>query len=206
MFNKKFHLVALGILAVMLLLNQWQILLLKGSLGERSGAKSVLAKTQSAPQSKAVSQADTSAIAKKVLPSGVPPLYGQKLGVSFDDPASAINVLSPHEQDTRPKKLEGENLKRYVAIGFRTSCEYCCGAKTLVFQDGAKACGCAHSAAMRGVIAYLLENFGGELSDDEILSEANKWKAAFFPGPTVSKYAASSAGSGSSLPSQVGGC
>lgn len=152
--------------------------------------------------------ADIAAAADKLLTRGAPLVYGAKLGVSFDNPAAAINILSPFEQDTRPDKLTGTLLQRYIAIGQRTACEFCCGATTLVFPDGSKACACAHSAAMRGVIAYLLTTQGNTMSDQQILEEANKWKAVFFPGPTVQKYLASQ-GQGatdSALPTQVGGC
>ena len=56
-----------------------------------------------------------------------------------------------------------------------------CGAKTLVFSNGERACGCAHSYAMRGLAKYLLTKHP-EMSDTEILNELGKWKVLFFPG------------------------
>ena len=89
---------------------------------------------------------------------------------------------------------------------------------------GDRACGCQHSYSMRGVAKYLIKNHRTEFTDQQILDEVAKWKAVFFPGPTVEKVAtqqglipsqtvAASNGSGSSynpvnsgIPSQVGGC
>ncbi|OGY46253.1 MAG: hypothetical protein A2744_04650 [Candidatus Buchananbacteria bacterium RIFCSPHIGHO2_01_FULL_44_11] len=153
---------------------------------------------------------DLVALAKNFLPFGIPPVYGAELKVSFDDPVAAINVLAQYEQDTRPNKLTGEKLERYIKIGQSTACEFCCGATTMVFPDGSKACGCAHSAAMRGVVAYLLENTN--MTDQQILGEANKWKAVFFPGPMTQKFAVANGlispanASAQGLQQQVGGC
>ena len=71
--------------------------------------------------------------------------------------------------------------ERYLKIGSSIACEYCCGAQSLVFSNGERACGCAHSYAMRGLAKYLLINHP-EMSDLEILSELGKWKVLFFPG------------------------
>ena len=188
-------------LAVVIVFNQWQIISLYSAI--KKGA------TTASNNGAESSAQTTQAIAAKLIPTGTPSLYGQELGVSFDDAAAAISVLAPFEQDTREDKLTGELLDRYIKIGSSIACEFCCGATTMVFADGAKACGCAHSAAMRGIAAYLLDNYGDQLSDQEILSEVAKWKAVFFPGPTVQKYL-SQQGSpsigGAGLQQQVGGC
>jgi len=77
--------------------------------------------------------------------------------------------------------LDGADLKRYIAIASKISCEYCCGAKSIIFDDGKAACGCAHSYAMRGLGKYLILNHA-DMTDEEILSELGKWKVLFFPG------------------------
>ena len=51
----------------------------------------------------------------------------------------------------------------------------------VIFENGERACGCAHSYAMRGLAKYLLVNHP-EMSDYEILNELGKWKVLFFPG------------------------
>src|SRR3989338_1187140 len=120
-----------------------------------------------------------------VLPKGTPDIYGSKLGVEYDDvsasnPTSteaAIQKLSAYED----KQLNSEQMARYIKIGSSIACEYCCGAKTLVFSNGERACGCAHSYAMRGLAKYLLTKHP-EMTDLEILDEMGKWKVLFFPG------------------------
>ena len=123
--------------------------------------------------------------ALSVLPEGTPDIYGGELGVSFND----VSVSNPQLADTTMAKLaeyedmqlNSEQMERYVKIGSSIACEYCCGAKTLVFSNGERACGCAHSYAMRGLAKYLLTEHP-EMTDLEILNELGKWKVLFFPG------------------------
>ncbi len=145
-----------------------------------------------------------------VLPHGVPARYGAELGISFDDAASAMPILQKFDSESGTITLTGALQQRYIAIASRTACEFCCGATTLVFPDGKPACACAHSSAMRGVARYLLQKYP-QMTDAEILGEVNRWKAAFFPGPTVAKARGGAAGqptssSSGALPAQVGGC
>ena len=123
--------------------------------------------------------------ALSVLPEGTPEIYGSELGVSFND----VSASNPQLADATMAKLtkyedmqlNKEQMERYVKIGSSIACEYCCGAKTLVFSNGERACGCAHSYAMRGLAKYLLTKHP-EMSDIEILNELGKWKVLFFPG------------------------
>jgi hypothetical protein len=127
-----------------------------------------------------------------VIPTGVPKIYGSELGVSFDDVTpydrakadATIGVLANLD---RTIELDGDNLERYISIGTQISCEYCCGAKAIIFDNGKAACGCAHSYAMRGLAKYLILNHGSEYSNDEILEEMGKWKTLFFPSQITSK-------------------
>lgn len=121
-----------------------------------------------------------------VLPKGVPKIYGKELGVAYD----AVSSANAQKADDTIKKLgvldekitlSGNDLKRYIAIAGRISCEYCCGVDSIINKDGAAACGCAHSFAMRGLAKYLIQNHPKEFTDDEILSELGKWKTLFFP-------------------------
>lgn len=119
-----------------------------------------------------------------VIPTGTPKIYGRELGVAFDKDANEmISILREYEDSPLNENL----LKRYVSIGSKISCEYCCGARTLVMPDGTRACGCAHSYAMRGLAKYLLLNHQNEYSDDEILEELAKWKTIFFPKQSIQK-------------------
>jgi len=193
----------LGIVVVLLLIfNQWQISQMRVMMGMKS--KPLLALGSLFGE-----QAQAS-----VIPTGVPTMpYGAALGVNFDQVEASMNILESYDRGANTITLTGDKLERYVKIGQQTSCEYCCGAKTLVFDDGRPACGCAHSAAMRGLIAYLLTNNGDQLSDEQILTEANKWKAVFFPKQTMEKALRAQAETGqidpniiNQMPAMVGGC
>jgi len=72
-------------------------------------------------------------------------------------------------------------MERYIRIGSSISCEYCCGAQSIIFSNGERACGCAHSYAMRGLAKYMLIEHP-DVSDAVILEELGKWKVLFFPG------------------------
>ena len=125
--------------------------------------------------------------ASEIIPTGVPAIYGKELGVSYDNISpndqrkadATINVLANLDTSI---ELQGENLQRYIDIASQISCEYCCGAESIIFSNGQAACGCAHSYSMRGLAKYLITKHGSEYTDDEILSELGKWKVLFFPG------------------------
>ena len=130
--------------------------------------------------------------ASNIVPRGIPAIYGAELGVSFDD----VSAQNPQKADAAIKRLgdldrtltlSGSDLGRYIAIGMNISCEYCCGAQAIIFQNGQAACGCAHSFAMRGLAKYLITNHGNEYTNDQILEEMGKWKTLFFPGPMATK-------------------
>ncbi len=132
-----------------------------------------------------------------VTPKGTPKIYGQELGVSYDDVSAAdqqkanetIAVLAAFDQEKSGKfiELQGEKLQRYIKITSQISCEYCCGAESIIFPNGKRACGCAHSYSMRGLAKYLLDKHAGEFTDDQILEELGKWKTLYFPGVLAQK-------------------
>lgn len=124
--------------------------------------------------------------ASDVIPTGVPAVYGSELGISYDDvnpndPRLADRTIEVLGNLDRTTTLTGSDLERYIGIVSQISCEYCCGAKSVIFENGQPACGCAHSYAMRGLGKYLVQNHP-EMTDEEILSEIGKWKVLFFPG------------------------
>jgi len=125
------------------------------------------------------------------MSSGVPKIYGSELSVSYDDVQRSMNIMAAYDQDYGSQKisLTPELMQRYVNIGTRIACEYCCGAKSIVFPNGKAACGCAHSQAMRGLTVYLLSKHAGEYSDDQILQELARWKARYFPKQMIAKVA-----------------
>lgn len=121
-----------------------------------------------------------------IIPKGVPVVYGKELQIAYDDVSatnsakadSTINKLAKFDTSIT---LDGEKMQRYITIASSISCEYCCGAKSLIFENGQAACGCAHSYAMRGLAKYLLQNHASEFTDLQILEEMGKWKVLFFP-------------------------
>jgi hypothetical protein len=129
--------------------------------------------------------------ASDVIPTGVPPVYGEELGITYgdvspNDPQLADETIGLLSNIDRTETLEGEDLERYIDILYNLengiSCEYCCGARSIIFENGEPACGCAHSYAMRGLTKYLIKYHGDEFTDEEILIENGKWKVLFFPG------------------------
>ncbi len=131
-----------------------------------------------------------------IAPKGVPAVYGTELVVSYDD----ISASNPTKADDTIKKLgaldeqitlNATQKQRYVNIlynmSYGMSCEYCCGARSIIFENGEPACGCAHSYAMRGVTKYLLTKHASEFTDEQIQEEIGKWKTLFFPGPIANK-------------------
>jgi hypothetical protein len=136
----------------------------------------------------------SSVSASEIIPSGIPKIYGKELGVSYDEvsesnPQRANAIISILSNLDKTITLQGDDLQRYIKIASQISCEYCCGANSIIFNDGSAACGCAHSYAMRGLAKYLITEHGTEYTDDEILSELGKWKVLFFPGIHESKAA-----------------
>jgi len=158
----------IGVIVVLLLFNQWQLF----NLSSGSGPLDV----------------------SNVLPAGMPSVYGAELGVSYDsisvsNPSLADQTITKISQFDRSINLEGNDMQRYISVASRISCEYCCGAESIIFKNGQAACGCAHSGAMRGLAKYLIKNHPAEYTDDEILEELGKWKTLFFPGIMAQKAA-----------------
>ena len=131
-----------------------------------------------------------------IIPRGVPAIYGKELKISFDDvnindPESTENTIRTLALLDQEITLSSEENIRYINILYKKengiSCEYCCGARAIIFENGQPACGCAHSYAMRGLAKYLITKHGKEYTDDQILEEVGKWKTLFFPTQTQLK-------------------
>lgn len=129
-------------------------------------------------------------IKSEAIPSGEPDIYGQELGVNFDQVQESMDKMRPfgptYGSEDKKIVLEGKELERFIKIGKQTSCQYCCGVEALIDDEGRAACGCAHSIVMRGLAAYLIKNHSDKFSDEEILAEINEWKKVFFPKQTLS--------------------
>lgn len=134
-----------------------------------------------------------------VVPTDIP-FYGNKLGLDYSS-INAINksiaILSDFapRQGSNPIELSEKEFQRYVKIGTEptVTCEFCCGVKTLVTEDGEPTCGCAHSIAMRGTIAYLISNYS-DMTDAEIAYEIIRQKGLFFPKQMQERMASQLAG------------
>jgi len=120
---------------------------------------------------------------------GVPEIYGPELNVSYDDVQNSMNVIKQFDPGYGRNKpsLSAEEKTRYTNINLRISCEFCCAAKAIVFENGEPSCGCAHSQAMRGLTAYLIKNHGTEYTDDQILRELARWKGRYYPKQMIQK-------------------
>ncbi len=171
------------------------------------------------PAAGGVDDAALAKIVEQVIPRGTPAIYGDELKVSFDQPVEGMNALAKLDGDLFPDgqlkfaDLAPNEQARYIKVGSMIACEYCCGAKTLVLSNGKPACGCAHSAAMRGLAMYLLKNHASEYTNEQLLQEMSNWKALFFPKQTIQKAMklqaqgqGVNANSLNQLPDMVGGC
>lgn len=174
---------------------------------------------QNTAQSSAQAQGQTVISFEDFLPKGVPPIYGRELGVSFDKPTESLSILSALDGDLyetgllKFSDLTKEQQEDYIKIGMSIACEYCCGVNSLIAPNGQPACGCAHSAAMRGLAKYMLKNHYGEMSNEQILEQLTLWKTMFFP-KQMYKKAIELQAKGENLtgtvldnvPDMVGGC
>lgn len=128
---------------------------------------------------------------KLVISSGQPAIYGQELNVAYDAVVASMNIMKQMDPTYGQRKiaLTGDDLNRYIDVASKISCEFCCGATSLIDKKGQAACGCAHSQAMRGLLAYLIKNHASEYSNDEMLRELARWKAMYFPKQMIQKMA-----------------
>ena len=142
-----------------------------------------------------------------IIPTGMPD-YGQAVGISYDEPVKALTTLIRVYQTI---ELSGAEQQRYLSLVTRPlgiSCEYCCGLGAIgADSQGRSLCGCQHNPALLGLTKWLVKNT--DYSDGEILREALRWKALFFPRQMVELTASLAGGDTTSLanlPGMVGGC
>ncbi len=146
-----------------------------------------------------------------ILPKGTPE-YGEELGVSFDDPVAALSFFHKklYPQIKAELKQDPELWKRYIDLATKPvgiSCEYCCGIGPIgINKQGESLCGCSHNPAIQAVTMWLIKNT--EYSDAEVLREALKWKALWFPKNMIELGLKLSGGEVDldNLPGMVGGC
>ncbi len=183
--TKSAYMWLLGIVLLVVFYNGYQI------QGLKAATDSIIINPGIASAAPSASQPESVSGVSGVIPKGIPDIYGQELGISFD----GVSPDNPQLADATIARLSGFDTgisldaaqkQRYVNILYKMengiSCEFCCGARSVIFENGEPACGCAHSYAMRGLTKYLITKHGDEYSDAQILEEAGKWKVLFFPG------------------------
>ena len=78
-----------------------------------------------------------SAAEAAIIPKGTPEIYGKELGINYDD----VNANNPEKTDStiatlgdldRTITLQQKDLERYIDITSEISCEYCCGAASII--------------------------------------------------------------------------
>jgi len=145
-----------------------------------------------------------------LIPKGTPD-YGTVLGVSFDDPLKALNLLEKLYPSIKAGVKADQKLwNRYINLASKPvgiSCEFCCGVGPIgISKNGELSCGCAHNPALHALTLWLIKNT--DYSDAEILREVMKWKTLFFPKNMIElgmKAAGGNIDTGA-LPEMVGGC
>src|SRR3989338_759003 len=74
-----------------------------------------------------------------VVPKGTPSIYGEELKVKYDDVSASNQQLADQTIDKlgnldRTINLQGRDLERYVYVVSQISCEYCCGADSIIVR------------------------------------------------------------------------
>lgn len=125
---------------------------------------------------------DALADAKVVMMATGKPFYAPE-DISFDDPINAQKKWGAFENSI---KLSGDLETRYQKLISTMVCSYCCGGPTSVTTINR--CGCAHAKAVRGMFKYMLQTYGSEYSDDQLLGEAHRWYAIWYPKGMLEDY------------------
>ena len=213
LFDRKTIALIVGV-ALILLFNQWQL----SSINLVTGSSVVISDiSQIKSTGQAIAalfptgeiQSDQDAI--NMMISQGTPRYGEAMGVTFDDPVGSMNLLAdnyPHIkkdiQDNYP-----EVWSRYLNLATKPvgiSCEFCCGVGPKgITKSGDLTCGCAHNPAIQSLTMLLMKDTS--MTDAEVLKEAMRWKALWFPRDMVGLALKASGGEiQTELPGMVGGC
>lgn len=125
---------------------------------------------------------DAVADAKVVLLPTDSPFYAPE-GISFRDAVNAEKKWGEYEKSI---SLTGTALERYDTLTDILPCNYCCGSPTQVTHN--RQCGCAHAKAARGFFKYMLSTYGDTYSNEQLLGEAFRWQAIWYPKGAVEDY------------------
>lgn len=224
----------IAIAAVLILFNQIQLFQLSSSLGAPTtlgGTTSRVAvlsnpdlssvdinSIKSSAQSVAavidLSEAkDAQGVIDAMIPQGTPD-YGKDLGISYDDPVTALQFLAYKLYPAIKQDVQQNNpdvWQRYINLATKPvgiSCEYCCGVGPVsITSQGQLTCGCSHAPAIHAITLYLMKNT--DMTDAEVLREALRWKTLWFPKNMVEigvKLVGGDASVLADAPAMVGGC
>ncbi|MBI2574269.1 hypothetical protein HYV82_00090 [Candidatus Woesearchaeota archaeon] len=175
MINKAKHnweIIAVILIAALVVFNSLQILSVSAALGGNSITGLSFGSSGKSSTFKVKSGGDVvQNVIDAIIPKGTP-AYGEELGVSFDEPVTSLEILA--------------RLERKV-VGTKISCEFCCGAPSVIDGSGRNLCGCSHAASFQGLSKYLIKNHPDEWTDEQILAELTKWKALYYPKNMVEK-------------------
>jgi len=147
-----------------------------------------------------------------MVPTGTPEYSAAFGGISFDDPVGSLNKLSKMYPALK-QKVQTEHpeiFQRFMNLASRPvgiSCEYCCGVGPIgIDRNGNSACGCQHNPAILSITLGLMASTN--YNDAQVLHEALRWKALFFPRNMVGLAMDAAGGNipGGNLPEMVGGC
>ncbi|MBI4144792.1 hypothetical protein HY493_01140 [Candidatus Woesearchaeota archaeon] len=189
--GEKLAILLIAIVSLIVLFNQFQITQVSSML--TTGASATFASSgPSAGKTGGVIQLDSTGdvvndVIKAMIPTGTPEEYGAELGVTFDDPVAGIDILARLDRAIPTSSLTAAEKERYIAVTSHISCEFCCSAPAITDSSGRDLCGCAHSAAFRGLTKYLVKNHPDSWTNDEIYGELTRWKSLFYPKNMVQK-------------------
>ncbi len=142
---------------------------------------------------------DALADAKVVMIATGKPFYAPS-DISFDDPINAQKKWGAYESSIT---LTGDLNARYEKmIGTMMVCSYCCGGPTQVTMN--KNCGCAHAKAVRGFYKYMLQTYGAQYTDEQLVGESHRWYAIWYPKGMLEDYLLAT-GNEQALPHQTHG-
>ncbi len=227
--HDKIALVAVFVIILVVLFNQFQIQSVYANIGGKSffpgslvfsGGKDLknlqLPPAQSTGHTVALVMdvgkiTDAQSAIEVMVPTGSPE-YGDAIGVTFDDPLVSLDKLAKAYPALNAQIKEKPELwSRFINLAsnnYGVSCEFCCGVGPAgVTKDGKAKCGCQHLPALLSVTQWLMLNT--DYSDAEILREVMRWKTLFFPKDMVNLAVQVAGGDTSSLeamPAMVGGC
>src|SRR3989344_6261986 len=117
----KITLILVGAALVLMIFNQFQLMSIKASESGMPLATGV------------------AVVAASVSPTGTPAVYGAELGITYsdvdpNDPQKADRTIAKLQKYDETITLKGKDLERYVTIASQISCEYCCGAGSIIVR------------------------------------------------------------------------